>query len=329
MQQRSCRSTSHSDIDQEKGFHSFLVRESLGFEEFQEALVQLKEEKDGIDPSSRNFDLPDMSPKGDGEQWGDWRRWRQWQPPTEGGDASVDQEGDQSPTRGDGYRSVPTVELDMSPTAASIHGRTFPPASQPGSPIQHGSPIPGVLGPLDSFILEVLRGWRLLVAASLSNEEWRDVLAATGNKLDYISISNSLQTLWDEQLGSSRHAMMGQRTYMNNWHEQWDVSSDWHDTWSDDRYSWASHVAEHTWPEAAVAQEETSPAEQADDPADPDLQEALDAERQAEALMSEARRTWSQAQQATAMLQKDRGFGKASGSASTPDNRGCFICGSF
>ena len=239
------------------------MRESLGFEEFQEALVQLKEEKDGRDPSSRNFDLPDMSPKGDDEQWGDWRRWRQWQPPTEGGDASVDQEGDQSPTsRRDGYRLVPSVEPDMSPKAASEHGRTVPPASQPGS-TQHGSPIPGVLGPLDSFILEVLRGWRLLVAASPSNEEWRDVLAATGNKLDYISISNSL-----------RHAMMGQRAYMNNWHEQWDVSSDWH-TWSDDWYSWASHVAEHTWPEATAAQEETSPAEQAEDPADPDLQANL------------------------------------------------------
>ena len=151
-----------------------------------------------------------------------------------------------------------------------------------------------------------------------------------GIKLDYISISNSLQTFWDEQLGSSRHAMIGQRAHMNNWHEQWDVSSDWHDTCSDDWYSWASHVAEHTWPEAAAAQEETSPAEQADDPADPDLQEALDAERLAEALMSEARRTWSQAQQATAMLlRKDRGFGKASGSASTTDNRGCFTCGSF
>ena len=171
-----------------EGISQFLVRESLGFEEFQEALVQLKEEKDGIDPSSRNFGLPDMSPKGDDDdQWGDWRRWRQWQPPTEGGDASVDQDGDHSPTRGEGYRPVPTVEPDLSPAAASVHGRTVPPASQPGSPTQHGSPIPGVLGPLDSFILEVLRGWRLLVAASLSNEEWRDVLATTGIKLDWAS----------------------------------------------------------------------------------------------------------------------------------------------
>ena len=79
------------------------------------------------------------------------------------------------------------AQQGMSPTAASVHGRAVPPASQHGSPTQHGSPIPGVLGPLDSFILEVLRGWRLLVAASLSNEEWRDVLAATGIKLDWAS----------------------------------------------------------------------------------------------------------------------------------------------
>ena len=35
---------------------AFLVRESLGFEEFQEALLQLKEERDGVDPAARDFD---------------------------------------------------------------------------------------------------------------------------------------------------------------------------------------------------------------------------------------------------------------------------------
>ena len=58
---------------------------------------------------------------------------------------------------------------------------------------------PGV----DSFILEVLRGWRLLMAASLSADEWRDVLSSTGNKLDYASIADALQTLWDEQLATT------------------------------------------------------------------------------------------------------------------------------
>jgi hypothetical protein len=37
---------------------TFLVRETLGFEEFSEALIQLKEELDGVDPAKRVFDLP-------------------------------------------------------------------------------------------------------------------------------------------------------------------------------------------------------------------------------------------------------------------------------
>jgi len=47
----------------------------------------------------------------------------------------------------------------------------------------------------NGFILDVMRGWRLLVAASLTSDEWRDVLATNGNKLDYQSIADALQTL--------------------------------------------------------------------------------------------------------------------------------------
>ena len=37
----------------------FLARETLGFEEFQDALLQLKEEKDGVSPADRLFELPE------------------------------------------------------------------------------------------------------------------------------------------------------------------------------------------------------------------------------------------------------------------------------
>ena len=47
----------------------------------------------------------------------------------------------------------------------------------------------------DSFLLDVLRGWRLLQAASLTKDEWRDILSTTGNKLDFESVSNALQIL--------------------------------------------------------------------------------------------------------------------------------------
>jgi hypothetical protein len=39
----------------------FLVRETLGFEEFQEALLELKDDRDGISPSQRAFDLPEVA----------------------------------------------------------------------------------------------------------------------------------------------------------------------------------------------------------------------------------------------------------------------------
>jgi hypothetical protein len=55
----------------------------------------------------------------------------------------------------------------------------------------------------DSFVLDVLRGWRLQ-AASLNREEWRDILSATNSMLDFDSISNALQVLWDEQLMQPR-----------------------------------------------------------------------------------------------------------------------------
>ena len=54
-----------------------------------------------------------------------------------------------------------------------------------------------------------------------------------------------------------------------------------------------------------------------DDEGDKALTEAMEAEHQAEALAMEARRTWSQAQQASQRLKKDTGMGAT----------GCFLCG--
>ena len=43
----------------------------MGFEEFSEALLHLKAEHDGLDPASRNFGLPDISPDKAGISIGD------------------------------------------------------------------------------------------------------------------------------------------------------------------------------------------------------------------------------------------------------------------
>ena len=198
----------------------FLVRETLGFEEFQEALLQLKAERDGVDPAAREFGLPSLTAEASPQTWSHqrWRDWRSWQPHEHHDDGS--QAGaPSSPQREDGYKPVPTEPPPEDPSSPK-------PPSQKSEPLDgasRGGFDGGVLGPMDTFILDVLRGWRLLVAASLSPEEWRDVLATTGNKLEYLQISDALLTLWDEQLGGNRgghQTNYGQAFVQQQWHDQ-------------------------------------------------------------------------------------------------------------
>ena len=311
----------------------FLVRETLGFEEFQEALLELKDDRDGISPSQRAFDLPEVafSAASDrGTFHHDWARWRPWQPQEQG-----DHDGDgeiRSPQGDNGYTQVPqSSEKGGSPDGSPQRGRG--PDGDPMSPSRgaHLGPVSRSLGPMDTFILDVLRGWRLLVAASLSADEWRDILASTGNKLDYHAIAEALQTLWDEQVGGSQmrmsHPHFSQHwTELDHWYDgmaawrepDW-PHEDWHaDPWFD-TFASSSWDAHGSLSEAPV--ESSAPTE--DDPA---VLEAVEAERAAEALALEAKRTWSQAQQATAALRRDRGFGQHAGSSGKGSGTRCFLC---
>ena len=65
---------------------------------------------------------------------------------------------------------------------------------------------------------------------------------------------------------------------------------------------WTAQWHDEAWDEPAEVEPPSEEMEQA-------FKEALEAEKNAEALAMEARRTWAQAQQATAALRKDRGFG--------------------
>ncbi|CAL1129948.1 unnamed protein product, partial [Cladocopium goreaui] len=155
----------------------FLVREALGFEEFQEALLQLKEERDGLDPSQRQFDLPEITglsagssgaPAQDHEPW--WNgRWGEWRGVIHGDDEDDDEpvQGDAGPSqRPDGYAEVPQTSDPGSPVIGpSEQARR---QNMDGSPTQspsrkvatHRKPhgAEDVLSPMDSFILDVMRG---------------------------------------------------------------------------------------------------------------------------------------------------------------------------
>ena len=336
-----------------------LVREALGFEEFQEALLQLKEERDGLDPSQRQFDLPEMTGLSAGssearapdhEPW--WNgRWGEWRGVIHGDDEDDGEpvQGDAGPSqRPDGYAEVPQTSDPGSPVIGpSEQARR---QNMDGSPTQspsrkvatHRKPhgADDVLSPMDSFILDVMRGWRLLVAACLSSDEWRDVLASTGNKLDYQSIADALQVLWDEQLGSGKSPAMSSPSsfHHNHWVESWpsdggayyEQQYNWLDDgwnspdWGDSNYSTGDAFAAH-WNDSGSPSGDVGEVDQPD-PDDPALKEAMDAERSAEAMFNEARRTWSQAQQATASLRRDRGFGQHAHDSGKGKGK-CFNCG--
>ncbi|CAK9112453.1 unnamed protein product [Durusdinium trenchii] len=312
----------------------FLVRETLGFEEFQEALLQLKEEKDGISPADRLFELPEIttsetSDKGERyyNPWHRDQRWRDWE------ETPFEEQVEQTVDAPEGYAAVPQTsdagEEAAPHSPAGSPNRTRQTQRSPSRKTEQQRMIDG-LGPMDSFILDVLRGWRLLVAASLTNDEWRDILASTGNKLDYPAIAEALQTLWDEQLnhhhGASKGTVLQQHWvetadpwYNAAWHESsWDTE-DWHES------DWHSMDQFGAWPQAVNDPVDNTAT--TDD--DPELQEALEAEKAAEALAVEARRTWSQAQQATTALRRDRGFGQFAGTSSSKGGKGnirCHIC---
>ena len=321
----------------------FLVREALGFEEFQEALIQLKDERSGRDPSQREFDLPTITgllgSSDDREHESFWRgRWGNWRGMGDE-EQAPGEPGDEQPPP-EGYTSVPQESDPGSPPVGPSEVRRRQDAEDPDSPNRPGSNrnprSENGLSLMDNFILDVMRGWRLLVAASLSQDEWRDVLATTGNKLDYQSIADALQTLWDDQLGGARGSLSSNHGGLhNNWTESWDDASmpvfaqyNWHheEPWYENDWTYGhwsgGDVNAAQWTDPTMSPPDDSPADSSPTNDDPDMQEAYQAEKSAEALYNEARRTWTQAQQATAALRRDRGFGK-----SGKGKGKCFNCG--
>ena len=166
---------------------NFLVRETLVHEEFVEAIIRLHEEKLGIAQDQRDFGLPDPVEE---EVWAPW--W-DWMPEDEDTVTGETAEGDAAPTAG-----APAARAT---TGSSPSHRGDGPAEvvEDKKPLVTDVAI-DELSVADSFIMGVLRGWRLLQAAGLTAEEKRDILSTTKNSLDYDTVASALQSLWDEQL---------------------------------------------------------------------------------------------------------------------------------
>ncbi|CAK9105955.1 unnamed protein product [Durusdinium trenchii] len=322
----------------------FLVREALGFSEFVEALVRLAEEKRGIRQEDKDFGLP--AGEADYEQdydsgwdawWDDWAEW-----PQDDVNAPDPENGDFDPNS-----AQPTTTLPASTSRAesgSPHGGGYQrvPQGTMSSPSRRSAGVqPSLAGEelnelsfADSFVLGVLRGFRLLQAAGLSADERRDILSATHGSLDFDEVNRALQTLWDEQFTGSRSSHP--TLFNSNWHElatveEEEPEAEWHPaTWDSchvsgdggqedwSSWDWADAYNVEAYEDKNTTQEEN----------DEDLKEAQKAERMAESLAVEAQRSWAEAQRATAALRKDRGFGQQPPSGGMGKGRGpCFQCG--
>ena len=319
-----------------EAMHSFLVRESLGYSEFVEAIIRLYEEKHGVVQHEKDFGLPD-DPEDDQDTWWNWEDWEETDPGlyraeerrAEGAQPAAEEE--RAAQREQAESGSPQGQYQRVDDFIRSQSATPERRSQAVQPSQSPEEV-SELSLSDSFVLGVLRGFRLLQAAGLSPEDKRDILGTTRGSLEFETVTQALQTLWDEQfLGKypSYHANMAQDSMFASADDDWwgddhPQEDDWSydQMWASwDDWSWDNY-GEHY---ENVAEEELHhAAASADD--DPAVKEALQAERVAEQLAAEAHRSWSEAQRATQALRKDRGFGHVDVGGKSGSKGPCWIC---
>ena len=258
---------------------SYLVRETLFYEEFIEALQDLH------DGGAGAFLLDDILGEGEDEDDDDGET-------SHGGSTKSKKSGKS------GYSQVPQADPDE---PGDGPGDDRPRAGQPGKTTS------STLSSTDSFILKTLRGWRLLSGAALNGEEWRSILASTNNQLNYDAVSSALNILFDEQMQHPRAHHSGQGLHHNLHTVEEDSEWNWQDDpwdWSD---SWANMAWENSdWHPVDDDQGEDDGAGASDQPPSEGSQDAMAADR-----------SWSQAQRTSQQIRKDRGFGQSSNPSST------------
>ena len=179
---------------------SFLVREILAYEEFLEAILMLKDHKYSVDTEKNNFGMSPTLFMGKENvterRWQHWgNHWYQWRyQPTE------EEEAEPAPQPNGVDVPVPSASDEVGSAGVEADD---PGASSPAQVSVEAKPIQEVkdikeMNELDSFILDTLRGWRLVAAANLHPDEKRDVLTATQTKMEYQIVADALVTLYDE-----------------------------------------------------------------------------------------------------------------------------------
>ena len=214
------------------------------------------------------------------------------------------------------------------------------------------------------FFEDELRGFRLLKAAGLTNDQRMQVLTLTANVVSFDRIRQALRALYDEEDPSAKHARRKGVWYASeDWEEDvlWQGGGDdwlWEDwAWDDETSYWAEWSE---WPSDAGWQGEDGADVAGTEPpvegAPGEEEEALVVqEQEAAVLAAEAAKTLQEARQAIQKVRAARGYyplggkkgglsghaakgkssakglgkGKGKSSGKPSGKGGCLICGRF
>ena len=173
---------------------SFLIREILAYEEFLEAIMTLKEQKDGVSADTKTFGLPIQVYPDDSASDNRWNQWcyrhqcQQWEDQQAEADLDESDEAYQERVR---VHEESGTGQNLCSACGCIRDRQAQASSSDA--VRADSWYA-----LDSFILETLRGWKLVTSACLHPDEHRHVLCSTQNRMEYHIVADSLMTLYDE-----------------------------------------------------------------------------------------------------------------------------------
>ncbi|CAE7258173.1 TY1B-NL2, partial [Symbiodinium necroappetens] len=164
------------------------------------------------------------------------------------------------------------------------------------------------------------------------------------NRLDFESVSQALQIMWDEQLAGVRKATHPNSGYGPQVFSleagDWGRSSEHGWPGEDEASDYYYHEHEDGWhgydalfSDSGWWDDELYPVEEMEheltneEAEDEKIREAMQAEKAAEALATEANLTWKKAQKATADMRRDRGFGAVRKGMSKGKGSSCYKCG--
>ena len=260
--------------------HQFLVRETLCYSEICEAILRLHEEKVGVVQHKKDFDLPPDT----GTDW--WTEEMEDEADNEDGDSQSQRVW----RRGMEAASFSAGDWRSQARSQSLHSGTGAASASRGTEEAADEPLTE-LSLADSFVLGVLRGFRLLQAAGLSPEDRRDILGTTRGSLEYEAVTAALQTLWDEQLmgrtfNNTHNAHFNELQAMEE-QQAWQDWQDWYDNYQGEQWT------DEDWWNYEAAYQQEAHDDTADGTSPPEEDEGL-----------------KEAQQAERMQQKPRGHGK-------------------